>query len=67
MSLSRADIITAFAPRESGNDSHEERSIGALLIDASKLTPDGAERILRKEINAQVHADLLANLKQELK
>nr|WP_221229619.1 F0F1 ATP synthase subunit B [Niveibacterium umoris] len=30
------------------------------------LAVAGAERILRKEINAQVHADLLANLKQEL-
>ncbi|WP_374404265.1 F0F1 ATP synthase subunit B [Niveibacterium sp.] len=32
----------------------------------AQLAVVGAERILRKEINAQVHADLLANLKQEL-
>jgi len=32
----------------------------------AQLAVAGAERILRKEINAQVHADLLANLKQEL-
>ncbi|WP_341677174.1 F0F1 ATP synthase subunit B [Niveibacterium sp. SC-1] len=32
----------------------------------AQLAVAGAERILRREINAQVHADLLANLKQEL-
>jgi len=30
------------------------------------LAVAGAERILRREINAQVHAELLTNLKQEL-
>ncbi|MCX9157342.1 F0F1 ATP synthase subunit B [Niveibacterium sp. 24ML] len=32
----------------------------------AQLAVVGAERILRKEINAEVHSDLLANLKQEL-
>jgi F-type H+-transporting ATPase subunit b len=32
----------------------------------AQLAVAGAERILRKEINANVHSDLLANLKQEL-
>jgi len=32
----------------------------------AQLAVAGAERILRREINAQVHAELLANLKQEL-
>lgn len=32
----------------------------------AQLAVAGAERILRKEINAEVHSDLLANLKQEL-
>jgi len=30
------------------------------------LAVAGAEKILRREINTQVHAELLANLKQEL-
>ena len=34
--------------------------------DGGQRAVAGAERILRKEINAQVHTDLLANLKQEL-
>lgn len=33
----------------------------------AQLAVAGAERILRREINAQVHAELLANLKQELR
>lgn len=47
MTPTRAEIVTAFAPREAAQDSHKDRSIGALLIDAGKLAPDGAERILR--------------------
>jgi F-type H+-transporting ATPase subunit b len=38
----------------------------ALREQVAVLAVAGAERILRKEINAQVHAELLANLKQEL-
>jgi len=38
----------------------------ALREQVALLAVAGAERILRKEINAQVHAELLANLKQEL-
>ena len=41
--------------------------IRAAFAEGHELAVAGAERILRKEINAQVHADLLANLKQELK
>jgi F-type H+-transporting ATPase subunit b len=32
----------------------------------AQLAVAGAEKILRREVNAQAHADLLANLKQEL-
>ena len=32
----------------------------------ASLAVAGAEKILRKEVNAQVHADLLNQLKQEL-
>ena len=44
-----------------------QRAKEALREQVAALAVAGAERILRKEINAQVHADLLANLKQELK
>jgi len=44
-----------------------QRAKEALREQVATLAVAGAERILRKEINAQVHADLLANLKQELK
>jgi len=43
-----------------------QRAKEALREQVALLAVAGAERILRKEINAQVHADLLANLKQEL-
>lgn len=39
----------------------------ALRTQVAELAVAGAERILRREINAQVHAELLSNLKQELK
>ena len=39
----------------------------ALRDQVALLAVAGAEQILRREINAQAHADLLANLKQELK
>jgi F-type H+-transporting ATPase subunit b len=38
----------------------------ALREQVAQLAVAGAEKILRREINAQVHAELLANLKQEL-
>lgn len=43
-----------------------QRAKEALREQVAVLAVAGAERILRREINAQVHADLLANLKQEL-
>jgi F-type H+-transporting ATPase subunit b len=43
-----------------------QRAKEALRDQVAQLAVAGAERILRKEINAQAHADLLANLKQEL-
>lgn len=39
----------------------------ALRAQVAELAVAGAERILRREINAQVHAELLSNLKLELK
>ena len=43
-----------------------QRAKEALREQVAQLAVAGAERILRREINAQVHTDLLANLKQEL-
>lgn len=43
-----------------------QRAKEALREQVAHLAVAGAERILRREINAQAHADLLANLKQEL-
>ena len=44
-----------------------QRAKEALRDQVAHLAIAGAEKILRKEINAQAHADLLANLKQELR
>ena len=43
-----------------------QRAKEALRDHVAQLAVVGAEKILRKEINAQVHADLLAQLKSEL-
>ena len=43
-----------------------QRAKETLREQVAQLAVAGAERILRREINAQVHADLLANLKSEL-
>ena len=43
-----------------------QRAKETLREQVAQLAVPGAERILRREINAQVHADLLANLKSEL-
>ncbi len=43
-----------------------QRAKEALRDQVAQLAVAGAEKILRKEINAQAHAELLANLKQEL-
>ena len=43
-----------------------QRAKETLRDQVANLAVAGAEKILRREINAQVHAELLANLKQEL-
>ena len=43
-----------------------QKAKDALRDQVAALAVAGAERILRREINAQTHADLLSNLKQEL-
>jgi F-type H+-transporting ATPase subunit b len=43
-----------------------QRAREELRAEVAALAVAGAERILRREIDAQVHAELLTNLKQEL-
>jgi F-type H+-transporting ATPase subunit b len=43
-----------------------ERVRSALRERVAELAVAGAEKILRREVNASVHADMLATLKQEL-
>ncbi|EPZ14499.1 F0F1 ATP synthase subunit B [Thauera terpenica 58Eu] len=43
-----------------------QRAKETLRDQVAHLAVAGAEKILRREINAQVHSELLANLKQEL-
>lgn len=43
-----------------------EQAKQSLRDQVAQLAVAGAEKILRREIDPQVHADLLANLKQEL-
>ena len=43
-----------------------QKAKDALRGQVAALAVAGAERILRREINAQAHVDLLSNLKQEL-
>jgi F-type H+-transporting ATPase subunit b len=62
-----ARIVTqAREAAETEAASASQRAKEALREQVAALAVAGAERILRKEINAQVHAELLANLKQEL-
>jgi len=60
-------VALAREAAEQEADSAAQHAKEALRDQVAALAVAGAERILRREINAQVHADLLANLKQELK
>ena len=48
-------------------DSEVQRAKDALRDHVAQLAVAGAEKILRREINPQAHADLLAQLRQELR
>ena len=62
-----ARIITAAREAaESEAASASQRAKEALREHVAGLAVAGAERILRREVNAQVHAELLAQLKTEL-
>ena len=62
-----ARIVTAAREAaESEAATAAQRAKEALREHVAGLAVAGAERILRREVNAQVHADLLAQLKTEL-
>ena len=44
-----------------------QRAKDALREQVAALAVAGAEKILRREVNAQAHADLLGQLRQELR
>jgi F-type H+-transporting ATPase subunit b len=59
-----ADRIVAGAKAEI--DQEAVRAKESLREQVSSLVVAGAEKILRREINAQAHADILATIKQDL-
>ncbi len=59
-------ISAARAAAETEADAASQRAREALREHVAQLAVAGAEKILRKEINAQVHAELLSQLKTEL-
>jgi len=62
-----ARIVTAArAAAETEAAAASQRAREALREHVAQLAVAGAEKILRKEINAQVHAELLTQLKLEL-
>jgi F-type H+-transporting ATPase subunit b len=48
-------------------DSEMQRAKDALRSQVADLAVAGAEKILRREVNRQVHADLLTQMQQELR
>ena len=59
-------IAAARVAAEADAGAAAQRAKEALREHVAQLAVAGAEKILRKEINAQAHADLLAQLKTEL-
>lgn len=62
--VEEANKIIAAAKAEAGQQTVKARE--ALREQVAVLAVKGAEQILRKEVNAGVHADLLSRLKAEL-
>jgi F-type H+-transporting ATPase subunit b len=59
-------VAAAREAAETEAASASQRAREALREQVAALAVAGAERILRKEINAQAHAELLTQLKSEL-
>ncbi|MCL1825660.1 MAG: F0F1 ATP synthase subunit B [Betaproteobacteria bacterium] len=60
-------VAQARQAAEAEADAAAQRAKDELRDQVAMLAIAGAEKILRREINPQAHAELLANLKQELR
>ena len=60
-------VAQARQAAEAEADAAAQRAKDELRDQVAMLAVAGAEKILRREINPQAHAELLANLKQELR
>jgi len=62
----RAEADRILAAAKADIDQQVARAKEALRVQVATLAVAGAEKILRREVNAQVHAELLAQLKREI-
>ena len=63
----KAESDRLIAAAKAEIDSEIQRAKDALRDQVAQLAVAGAEKILRREVNAQAHADLLGQLRQELR
>jgi len=62
----RVEADKVYAGKISELEHDTERARSALRDRVAELAVAGAEKILRREVNAAVHADMLSGLKQDL-
>jgi F-type H+-transporting ATPase subunit b len=62
----RAEAEKVYNAKLAELEQDAERARAALRERVGELAVAGAEKILRREVNAAAHADMLASLKQEL-
>lgn len=62
----RVEADKVYAGKIAELDHDTERARSALRDRVAELAVAGAEKILRREVNAAAHADMLSGLKQEL-
>ena len=62
----QAEAARIIAQAKAEADQQVTRARDALRTEVAALAVKGAEQILRKEVNASVHAELLSQLKSEL-
>ena len=63
----KAESDRLIAAAKAEINSEIQRAKDALRDQVAALAVAGAEKILRREVNAQAHADLLGQLRQELR
>ncbi len=62
----RAEAERIFAAAKADIDQQVARAKEALREQVSALAVSGAEKILRREVNPETHAELLGRLKKEI-